>query len=102
MFHLPENCAELSFAAFTQSILVTDLGSRQHILWVGTMVSSQCNKTEECKQTTHSQMCSHCVSLELSLPDKQFSTHISKVITKGILIFQKKTEVKEYYVSDGL
>lgn len=26
MFHLPENCAELSFAAFTQSILVTDLG----------------------------------------------------------------------------
>lgn len=64
-------------------------GSRQHILWIGTMVFSQCSETKECKHTTHSQMLSHCVHLESSPPDKEFSTDISRVISKSILISQR-------------
>lgn len=64
-------------------------GSRQHNLWAGTMVLLQCPETGEYKHTTPSQICSHCVCLEFSPPDKQFSTCISIVISKGILFFSR-------------
>lgn len=85
MFHSPENSAELSLPAFSQSIPVADLG-----LWaVPSLDGDNDFPTMQwrCRRQTCHQFTRGNVHLARLHPNQQFSINISRVISKGTLIF---------------
>lgn len=71
----PKNCAELCLAAFTQSILVTDLRLRARSLdWDNGFLAMR--EAEEYEHTAHSQTWSHCVRLGSFPPDNFLHTSL--------------------------